>query len=242
MRRREFIALVGGAAVWPVAARGQQTPVVGFLGFSAPEMASRELAAFQRGLGELGYVEGRNVRIEFRWAGGEFDRLPSLATDLVERGASVIAAVGTPASAQAAKAATSTIPIIFTSGADPVRLGLVASLSRPDDNVTGVYLLTSSLEAKRLELLREAVPGAAAIGVIVDPNSPDTELQLHELAEAARSLSQRIELLRAGSDGEIAAAFAAVAQQRMQALLVTSSPYYLPRQRQIVAPLGAPKH
>src|SRR5690349_7677452 len=224
MRRREFIALLGGAAAWPLAARAQQTPVIGFLGFSGPDVAAREIAAFQRGLGELGYFDGRNVRIEFRWAGGDFDRLPSLATDLVERGASVIAAVGTPASAQAAKAATTTIPIIFTTGADPVRLGLVATLNRPDGNATGVYLLTSSLEAKRLELLREAVPGAATIGVVVDPNSPDTHLQMRELTEAARSLGQQIKVLPASSESDITAAFAAVAEQRIEAVLLTSAP------------------
>jgi putative ABC transport system substrate-binding protein len=228
---------LAGAAAWPLAARAQQAsvPVIGFLGFTSPEAYSAELAAFRRGLSELGYVEGRNVAIEFRWAHGEFDRLPSLATDLVQRGTSVIAAIGTPASALAAKAATATIPIVFVTGADPVQLGLVASLNRPGANATGVYMLTASLEAKRLELLREAVPRAAVIGVMVDPNSPDTELQLRELPEAARSLGQRIEILQAGSDDDIAAAFATAVERRMEALLVASSPYYQPRRQQIVA-------
>jgi putative tryptophan/tyrosine transport system substrate-binding protein len=236
MRRREFITLLSGAATWPLAARAQPSmPVIGFLGFSSPEASAREVAAFRRGLGELGHVEGENVTIEFRWARGEFDRLPSLAIDLVRRGPNVIAAVGTPASALAAKAATTSIPIVFTTGADPVQLGLVASLSRPGDNATGVYMLTSALEAKRLELLHEGVPGAAVIGVIVDPNSPDTELQLRELPEAARALGQQIKILRASSDDDLAAAFAAVAEQRMEAVLLASSPYYLPRHQQIVA-------
>ena len=236
MRRREFITLVGGAAAWPLAARAQQPmPVIGFLALTSPEAFAPEVAAFRRGLGELGYVEGRNLTLEFRWARGGFERLPSLATDLVSRGVDVIAALGTPASALAAKAATTTIPIVFVTGADPVRLGLVASLNRPGGNATGIYMLTSSLEAKRLELLHEAVPAAAAIGVIVDPNSPDTEFQLREMAEAAPQLGPRIKILQAATDNDITAAFAAVAEQRMEALLVGSSPNYRPREQQIVA-------
>ena len=237
MKRREFITLIGGAVVaWPRGARGQQAavPVLGFLGFTSLEAFSREVAAFRRGLGEAGYVEGQNVTIEFRWAGGQFDRLPSLATELVPR-VSVIAAIGTPASALAVKAVTTKIPIVFVTGGDPVQLGLVASLNQPGGNATGVYMLTSALEAKRLELLHEVVPGATVIGVIVDPNSPDTELQLRDLPVAARSIGQRIEILRASSKGDIDAAFAAVAEQRMGALIVASSPYYLPWREQIVA-------
>jgi ABC-type uncharacterized transport system substrate-binding protein len=223
-------------AAWPLASRAQQPamPVIGFLAFASPETFSREVAIFRLGLGELGYVEGRNVSIEFRWARGDFERLPSLATELVGSDTSVIAALGSPASALAAKAATSTIPIVFSTGADPVRLGLLDSLNRPGGNATGVYMLTSSLEAKRLELLHEGVPNAATIGVIVDPNSPDTELQLQELPKAARSIGRRIEILRANTDSDIAAAFAAVVEQRMDALLLASSPSYLPRRQQIV--------
>ena len=236
MRRREFMFALASAAGWPLAARAQQPamPVIGFLGFTSPEAFAREVAAFRRGLGEPGYVEGRNVTIEFCWARGEFDRLPSLAADLVRSGADVIAALGTPASALAAKAATATIPIVFVTGADPVQLGLVGRLNRPGGKATGVYMLTSALEAKRLELLHEAVPGAAAIGVIVDPNSPDTEIQLRELASVAPPLGQRIKILRAATDSDIADAFAAVAEQRMEALLVASSPNYRPREEQIV--------
>jgi putative tryptophan/tyrosine transport system substrate-binding protein len=236
MRRRNFIMLSAGAAAWPLTARAQpaEMPVIGFLAFSSPEEFSREVAVFRRGLGESGYAEGRNVSIEFRWAHGDFELLPSLAADLVRSGASVIAALGTPASALAAKAATTTIPIVFSTGADPVHLGLVAGLNRPGGNATGVYMLTSSLEAKRLELLHEGVPDAAVIGVMVDPNSPDTELQLQELPKAARSLGQRIEILQAGTDSDIATAFAQVIERRMDALLVASSPSYLPRRQQIV--------
>jgi putative ABC transport system substrate-binding protein len=239
MRRREFISLLGGAAAAPSLLRPRaaraQAAVLGVLGFTSPDAFSREVAAFKRGLGEAGYVEGRNVTIEYRWALGQFDRLPSLAADLVRGGVSVIAAIGTPASALAAKAATATIPIVFVTGGDPVQLGLVAGLNRPGGNATGVYMLTAALEAKRLELLHEVVPGAAVMGVMVDPNSPDTELQLRDLPAAARSIGQRIEILRAGSESEIEAAFAAVAERHMGALLVASSPYYLPRREQIVA-------
>jgi putative ABC transport system substrate-binding protein len=236
--RRRVITLFGGATAtvaWPLAARAQQPAVLGFLGLTSPEAFFREAAAFKRGLGEAGYVEGPNLTIEYRWARGQFDQLPSLAADLVRRGVTVIAAAGTPASALAAKAASATIPIVFVTGSDPVQLGLVASLNRPGGNATGVYMLTTALEAKRLELLHEVVPGATVIGVMVDPNSPDTEIQLRDLPEAARSVGQRIEMLQAGSDSEIDQAFAAVAERHIGALLVASSPYYLPRREQIVA-------
>jgi putative tryptophan/tyrosine transport system substrate-binding protein len=239
--RREFMALIGGAAAStasrPLAARAQapQGAVLGFIGLTSAEAFAAELAAFQRGLGEAGYVAGRNLTIDFRWAGGQFDRLPSLASDLVRRGVTAIAAAGTPASALAVKAATATIPIIFVTGSDPVQLGLVASLNRPGANATGVYMLTAVLEAKRLELLREVMPSAATIAVLVDPKSPDTQMQLKDLGEAARAIGQRVEVLRAADDADIEAAFAAVVAQRLGALLVTSSPSYLPRRDRIVA-------
>jgi putative tryptophan/tyrosine transport system substrate-binding protein len=236
MRRRQFISLVGGAAAWPVAARGQQPamPLIGLLGLTSPEAFARELAAFKQGLVEAGYVEGGNATIEYRWARGQFDRLPPLATELVRHGAIVIAAIGTPASALAAKAATSTIPVVFVTGGDPVQMGLVASLNRPGGNATGVYMLTSALEPKRLELLRELVPNAEVIGVLVDPNSPDTEIQLRDLPVAAQSLGQQIRFLRAGNEGDIDAAFATLIKQKIGALVVASSPSYLPLREQIV--------
>ena len=235
--RRNFMAVLGGAAVWPLSVRAQQRtmPVIGFLALTSPEAFANEVAAFHRGLGEAGYVEGQNVAVEYRWAHAQFDQLPSLASELVRRQVTVIAALGTPASALAAKAATTTIPIAFVTGGDPVHMGLVESLNRPGGNATGVYMLTAELESKRLELLHELVPGAAVIGAIVDPNSPDTKIQLNDLPAAALALKQKIIFLKAGNDNDIEAAFAAAAEQRMGAVLLTSSPFFLPRREKIVA-------
>jgi putative ABC transport system substrate-binding protein len=239
MRRREFITLIGGAAAnCPLAAGAQQQPhlpVIGFLGFSSPEAFSREVAAFQEGVSELGFAEGHTVTTLYGWAHGQFDLLPSLASDLVRKGVTVIAAAGTPAAGLAAKKATSTIPIVFVTGDDPVQLGLVTSLNRPDGNATGIYMLTSALESKRLELLHEVVPKASTIGIIVDPNSPDTERQLRELPKAASSIGQRIIILKAGSERDVEAAFASIAAERVEALLIASSPFYLPLREQMVA-------
>jgi ABC-type uncharacterized transport system substrate-binding protein len=238
IRRREFITLPGGTTVaWPLVARAQPiaTPIIGFLGFSSPEAFAREVTAFQQGVNELGFVEGRNVTTLYRWANGRFDRLPSLASDLAHSGVTMIAATGTPAAGRAAKAATLTIPIIFVTGDDPVQLGLVASLNRPNGNATGIYMLTASLESKRLELLHEVVPKAAIIGVMVDPNSPDTERQLRELPVAAGSIGQRIVILKAGTEREVEAAFASIPAERIDALLIASSPFYLPLRQRIVA-------
>lgn len=238
IRRREFITLLGGTTVaWPLVARAQPiaTPIIGFLGFSSPEAFAREVTAFQQGVNELGFVEGRNVTTLYRWANGRFDRLPSLASDLAHGGVTMIAATGTPAAGRAAKAATLTIPIIFVTGDDPVQLGLVTSLNRPNGNATGIYMLTASLESKRLELLHEVVPKAAIIGVMVDPNSPDTERQLRELPVAAGSIGQRIVILKAGTEREVEAAFASIPAERIDALLIASSPFYLPLRQRIVA-------
>src|SRR5580704_2193757 len=236
MRRREFITLVGGVAVWPLAARAQQSmPVIGYLGLTSLEAFAALTAAFRRGLGETGFVEGQNVEIKYRWARGQFDQLPALAADLVAQQVSVIAALGTPASATAAKAATSTIPIVFVTGADPVDLGLVKSLNRPAGNATGVYMLTVALEPKRLELIHELVPDAADIGIIADPNSPDTVEQMKSLSTAASSLGRRLKTMNVSGENDIEPAFAAMAEQRVAAAVVTSSPVYLPQRQKFVA-------
>jgi putative ABC transport system substrate-binding protein len=238
MRRREFVGCLGGAAVtWPFAAYAQQQalPVIGYLGLTSPEAFAGLTAAFRRGLGETEFVEGQNVEIKYRWAHGRFDQLPALAADLVAQQASVIAALGTPASATAAKAATSTIPIIFVTGGDPVDLGLVKSLNRPAGNATGVYMLTVALEPKRLELIHELVPDAAVIGIIADPNSPDTVEQMKSLSTAASSLGRRLKTMNVSGESDIEPAFAAMAEQRVAAVVVTSSPVYLPQRQKFVA-------
>ena len=226
MKRRAFIALLGGAAAaWPLAARAQQPAVrvVGLLIARSPDPS--EVAALRQGLAESGYEEGRNLAIEQRWADAGFDRLPALAADLVKDRVAVIIAGGLT-SALAAKAATATIPIIFLAADDPVKFGLVASLSRPDGNATGLNMLTSELTTKRLELVRELLPAAATIAVLVNPRSPEAEPQLSDLQAAARVIGQSLRILSASSDLEIDAAFAILVNQRDAALLVTNDPLF----------------
>jgi putative ABC transport system substrate-binding protein len=238
MRRREFIGLVGGAAAaWSLTARAQQPapPVIGFLNSRSPDEAAPVVGAFREGLGEIGYFEGRNVTIEYRWAEGQYDRLPALAVDLVRRQATVIVAGGGAVTARAARAATATIPIVFGMGDDPVKLGFVNNLNRPDGNLTGVSLLTTGLEAKRLEVLHEAVPGVSVIGLLVNSTFSDVETQLRDVPAAARVLGLQTTVLNASSERDIDTAFSTLVQQRVGALLVASSPFFTGRREQLVA-------
>ena len=237
MRRREFISLIGGAAAaWPLAARAQQpaVPVVGFLSSRAPEDSEHLVAAFRRGLAEGGFVEGQNVAIEFRWARGQYDRLPALAAELVSSRVAVLVAVGGDPSPVAAKQATSTIPIVFGVGDDPVKTGLVESWNRPGGNATGVTLLTRLMEPKRLGLLRDLVPGVALVGVLLNPSFPTAERQLQGIEEAARAIDQRIVIAKASTDGELDAAFAALIKERVGALLVCADPYFDTRRDRLI--------
>jgi putative ABC transport system substrate-binding protein len=237
MRRREFIAGLGLAAGWPMLARAQQPamPVIGCLNSAAAEPIAHMLAAFRLGLGEMGYIEGQNLAIEYRLAEGQYDRLPALAADLVNRQVSVIAVGGGTVSALAAKAATATIPIVFISDSDPVKIGLVASINRPGGNVTGIHQLTAGLEAKRVGLLHELVPSATTIAVLVNPNYTDAEAQINEVQGAARTLGLRLPILKASSEGDFAAAFATVIEQRAGAVLIASDPFLFSRRNQLVA-------
>jgi len=223
MRRREFIALVGRTAVaWPLAARAQQStpPLIGFMSSRSPEDSQSVLAAFRKGLSEGGLVEGKNVVMEFRWARGDFGRLPSLATELVSKRVAVIVAAGGDPSGLAAKAVTSTIPIVFA-GADPIKSGLVARLNRPEGNATGVYILANALESKRL-------------GVLLDPKFPPTTLGASELRGAATTIGQPLTFLNASTDGELDDAFAALRQQRVTAILLEGSPFFDTRRDRII--------
>jgi putative ABC transport system substrate-binding protein len=236
MKRRDFITLLGGATVaWPLGARAQQAmPVIGFLSGRSPSEAAYAVAAFHRGLNEGGYVEGQNVAIEYRWAEGQYDRLPALAADLVARQVNVITATGAIGSALAAKAATATIPIVFNTSDDPVKLGLVASFNRPGGNATGINFLVSEMEGKRLGLLHELVPRAALTGVLLNPKNTPFEFQLNEVQEAARLIGEQIHVLRASSEQDIHAAFRAFVQMRVEALLVGGDPFFNGRREQLV--------
>ena len=235
MTRRDFITLLGGAAVaWPLAARAQQPamPVIGFLHSSSPE--PYRLRAFRQGLKDAGFIEGENVAIEYRWADSQIDRLPALAAELVQRRVAVIAASGGTPSILAAKAATTTIPIVFALAEDPVRLGLVASLARPSGNLTGINFFGTELAAKRLELLRELVPGAIRIAVLVDPtNATNTETTVRGVEAAARAKGLQIQVLNASNSREVDATFATLASERPDALLVGSTAFLADRRVQL---------
>jgi putative ABC transport system substrate-binding protein len=237
VRRRQFFTLLGGAAAaWPLAARAQQPPIpaIGFLNSASPEAFAPSVVAFRSGLNEAGYIEGRNVAIEYRWAEGKYDRLPVLAAELVRQQVAVVVATGGTNSAVAARAATATIPIVFNT-VDPVKDGLVASFNRPGGNATGVSLFANALAPKRLELLRELVPSAAFIGVLVDANSTDAEIQLREVQAAAHSANQQIYALTIGTEREFDTAFASPVLRQAGALLVAGSPFFTSRRDHIVA-------
>jgi putative ABC transport system substrate-binding protein len=236
MKRREFITLLGGAAAWPLAARAQQPamPVVGFLQSGSRGGSAHMVAAFQTGLREAGYIEGQNVGVIYRFADGQYDRLPALAAELLQSQVAVLAATGGDPAVLAARAATTTIPIVFTTGADPVALGYVASLHRPGGNVTGVVLFTSSLGAKRIGLLRQLLPNIDAVGVLVNPTYPVAAAQLKEVEAAAASLNVRLIVTNASADRDFEPAFALI-QQRAGALFVAADPFFNSRRDQIVA-------
>ncbi len=237
MRRREFITVVGSAMAWPRMAQAQQpaVPTIGFLGAPSSASYAQNAAAIRRGLSEAGYVEGRNVTIEYRWADGQYDRLPALASELVGKRVAAIVAIGGAPSVIAAKNATSTIPIVFTMTADPVQLGLVTSFNRPGGNITGIAILGVALEAKRLEMLHELVPTAKLIGVVVNPKNPQFEIQTDELAAASRSTGQEIVVLKASTNSEIDAAFATLADRRAGAVIIGQDTFFTSQPTQFAA-------
>jgi len=233
LKRREFIALVGAA--WPLAARAQQTamPVIGLLDIRSPEAMTDRLRAFRQGLKDAGFVEGENVAIEYRWAEGQYDRLPALAAELDRRKVAVIVASGGPAPALAAAKAATTIPIVFVTAEDPVKLGLVANLARPGGNLTGVSMLTGELAAKRLELLRELVPGAVRVAAFINPNNPGADNTLKELDAAARAMGLQVQVFTTSTSREIDAAFATFVRERPDALFVAGDAFFNSRRLQL---------
>src|SRR4029453_15215532 len=238
MRRRQFMTLLGGAAAWPMAARAQQpAPIIGFLNGASPEGYALYAAAFRQGLKETGYIDGQNVTIEYRWAEGRYEQLPTQVADLVRRQVSVIAATSTPA-ILVAKAATSTIPIVFTTGADPVKLGFVASLNQPGGNATGVSFFTSEMGSKQAGLVHELIPAAANVGLLVNPNFPATDAQTRDVTTAASAIGFQIDVMQASDSREIEAAFGALVRNRADALMVGSDTFLLSRRLQIATLAG----
>jgi putative tryptophan/tyrosine transport system substrate-binding protein len=237
MRRRDFIKVIAGsAAAWPLGTQAQQPamPVIGFMSGRAPEDSAHLVSAFRQGLAETGFVEGQTVTIEFRWAHGDYDRMPALAADLVSRKVAVLVGVGGDVSALAAKKATATIPVVFGMGDDPVKAGIVASFNRPDGNVTGFTLWTSEMESKRLGLLREMLPAVQLIGVLVNPKFPPSSHELSDLELAAKGIGQRLFVASANNDAELDSALASLGQQRVGAFLVTAAPFFDTRLERIV--------
>jgi putative ABC transport system substrate-binding protein len=235
MRRRDFVTLIGGAASWPLASRAQQPtmPMVGFLSARSPAEAASVLAAFRQGLAETGYFEGKNVTIEYRWAEGHYDRLPALAEELVRRGVAVIAATGGEPSPMAAKAATATLPIVFTVGSDPVEMGLVASLSRPGGNLTGTTIMGVDLGPKRLDLVRQLVPKALRIAILSNPTFPMASAEVREVEDAALKLAIEVNVRKASTESEIDEAFADLARHQPDALIIATDPFLLGQRDQL---------
>jgi len=235
MRRREFVTLLGAAAAWPLAARAQQSarPVIGLLSFGSPDTIAQRVQAFRLGLKENGYVEGQNFAIEARWMGEHYDQMPAAAADLVSRQVTVIVTGGTPAGL-AAKAATKTIPIVFVTGGDPIQLGLVASMNRPTENVTGVVSPLNDLVTKQLDLLHVMLPNAATIGLLLNPRNPQAQGQLQDVPPALQALGMKLAAVSASTASEIDAAFADMARQRVDALLLGADGFYTTRRDQIV--------
>jgi putative tryptophan/tyrosine transport system substrate-binding protein len=234
-KRREFMSLLGGATAWPLAARAQQPamPVVGFINGGSPEGYAPMVAAFRNGLNERGYIEGNNVLVEYRWAEGHYDRLPSLATDLVGRKVAVIAA-NTPAT-PVAKAATTTIPIVFVTASDPIASGFVTSLNRPGGNLTGVALLNVEIGSKRLELLHELVPKASLMGLLINPTNPNAESQTRDIHAAAQSLGLQLHVLNASNEGDLDKAFATLAEVRAGGLVIGADGFFVDQSKQLAA-------
>jgi putative tryptophan/tyrosine transport system substrate-binding protein len=237
MRRRDFITgITGAAAAWPLAARAQQaaTPVVGYLGTGSSGAGQELVSAFHRGLKEAGYIEGQNVRIEYRWAEGQYQRLPTLAVELVQRRPTVIVTTGGSRAALAAEAATTKIPIIFSAGDDPIETGIVSSLNRPNGNVTGATFLTTVLEAKRLELLHELVPSVSVIALLVNPSAGEAKAQAQQAQEAADRLGVKLIVLDAASEDAIDASFDTMIRERVGAVVVASTAFFFSRRKQLI--------
>ena len=236
MKRREFIAALGGAAAWPLLARGEQSvPLVGFLNTQSPKGFAHYAAAFRQGLQETGFVEGTNVTIEYRWGEGDYGRLPALVAQLLERGPAVIAATGGTPAAAAAKAATKSVPVVFEVGIDPVETGLVASLNRPGGNLTGVVHQLKGLGPKLLELLREIVPGVGSVAVFINPRFATNRVWATDLQQAAQAIGQQLQIVNASNEAEIAEAFTTIRKSGSDALIVAEEPFFANQREQIVA-------
>ena len=234
MKRRAFIVGLGSAAAWPLVVRGQDMPVIGLLGSESPEFDAFRVSAFRQGLAETGYVEGRNVVFEYHWAEHHFDRLPALAARLIDRQVAVIAGIGTTPAAVAAKAATKTIPVVFAVGGDPIKLGLVESLNHPGGNMTGVSFLVSLMAPKRLEVLHEIVPGAALIGFLVNPKSPNAEADTRDAIQAAETIKSKVIVAAVNAESDLDAAVAALVQQHVRGLSFAPDQLFFDHRDQLI--------